>query len=256
MHRPSRMQSPTGKNNHATIWLNHHPIRQCKSLLIRTSPVIQTGIMHTKTHQKSAISSCPCRCKLLWQVSLKTDGPNIVPPDASIFSPTESTLQTHSIYECENTRQLINFYYAVNSTWYKSIDKGYFQGWNGLTSERVCCFIKPSKYNLMGHLDQKRQGIRSTKSSTDDTTLDPMAEPPQVPCNDKTNMVFMTMVDIKAKLFTDQTGQFPVTFSRGNNYIIIFYTVDANHIKSYPFMHTARYTHTYTCKDIAHSYTN
>ncbi|KAL7474522.1 hypothetical protein ACHAW6_000492 [Cyclotella cf. meneghiniana] len=46
------------------------------------------------------------------------------------------------------------------------------------------------------------------------------------------------MVDIEGQLFTDRTGQFLVTSNRGNNYIIIFYTVDANHIKSYPIKKT------------------
>jgi hypothetical protein len=35
-------------------------------------------------------------------------------------------------------------------------------------------------------------------------------------------------------LFTDQTGRFPITSNRGNNYIVLFYVVDANFIKSYP----------------------
>ncbi|KAL7476445.1 hypothetical protein ACHAW6_006626 [Cyclotella cf. meneghiniana] len=59
----------------------------------------------------------------------------------------------------------------------------------------------------MGHLDQCKQGIRSMKSPAATTIPDPMAEPPQLPLNNKTNMVFMTMVDIQ---------------------------VDTNHIKSYP----------------------
>ncbi|KAL7483541.1 hypothetical protein ACHAW6_014371 [Cyclotella cf. meneghiniana] len=79
--------------------------------------------------------------------------------------------------------------------------------------------LQPSEYNLMRHLDQKCQGIRSTKSSSDSTT--PMAEPQQLPLNDKRNMVaFCT-----AKM---------VTSNRGNNYIGMFYAGNANPIKSYP----------------------
>ncbi|KAL7480575.1 hypothetical protein ACHAW6_006260 [Cyclotella cf. meneghiniana] len=53
-------------------------------------------------------------------------------------------------------------------------------GRNGLTSEGVRCFIKPLEQNLMGHLDQRLQGIRSTKSSSATTNPDPpdpMGEP-------------------------------------------------------------------------------
>ncbi len=103
-----------------------------------------------------------------------------------------------------------------------------------MTSERVCSFVKPSEFHVMGHLDQWRQGIPSTKSALATITLDPMEALPQLPLNDKTDMVFMTMADIQGQLFTDQAGRFPVTSNRGNKYTVIFYTVDANHIKSYP----------------------
>ncbi|KAL7486330.1 hypothetical protein ACHAW6_011923 [Cyclotella cf. meneghiniana] len=104
---------------------------------------------------------------------------------------------------------------------------------NSLTSEHVRCFIKRLEYDLMGYLDQRRQGTRSTKSSSATTTPDPIKEPQQLSLNDKTNMVFINMVDIQGQL-TDQTGPFPIASNRGNNYVVIFYTVYANHIKSYP----------------------
>ncbi|KAL7481807.1 hypothetical protein ACHAW6_007473 [Cyclotella cf. meneghiniana] len=158
---------------------------------------------------------------------------NIVPSNTSIVSSTEPTPQANSIYECENTNQLLNFYYAtmgypVVSTWFKAIDKGYFQGWNGLTSERVLCFVKPSASRskasrhqihqvIISHHNPRTHG-RATRTATQ--------------C--QTNMVFTTMVDIQGKMFKDQIGHFPITSNRGNNYVVIFYTVDANHIKSYP----------------------
>eukprot|EP00804_Cyclotella_cryptica_P026521 CCRYP_008140-RA/>CCRYP_008140-RA protein AED:0.44 eAED:0.52 QI:65/0/0/1/0/0/2/0/119 len=67
--------------------------------------------------------------------------------------------QVNSIYKCDNTRQFINFYYAtmgypVISTWLTAIDRGYFRGWRGLTSNRVRRFIKPFKFSELGHMDQ------------------------------------------------------------------------------------------------------
>ncbi|KAL7477478.1 hypothetical protein ACHAW6_003284 [Cyclotella cf. meneghiniana] len=109
----------------------------------------------------------------------------------------------------------------IASTNCKAIDKGYFQGWNGLTSGRVHHFVKPLEFNLMGHLDQSHEGIRSTKSSSATTSPDTMEEPEQLPLNDKTNMVFLTMVNIQGQLFSN-TGQFPITSSRGKNYSVIF----------------------------------
>ena len=178
----------------------------------------------------------------LWRISLIPDsGNNIVPPDQVV---TLSQPQANNIYECSNTQQLIQFYYAtmgypVISTWIKAIDLGYFRGWRGLTSNRVRRFIKPDAISELGHMDQTRAGIRSTKSSllppTENPPLPDTMEPPeQAPHNDKTNMVFLTLAEVEGQLFTDQTGRFPVTSSRGNNYIVMFYVVDANYIKSYP----------------------
>ena len=44
----------------------------------------------------------------------------------------------------------------------------------------------------------------------------------------------MTIINLAGKLYSDQTGGFSVTSNQGNLYVVIFYTVDGNHIKSYP----------------------
>jgi hypothetical protein len=178
----------------------------------------------------------------LWCIFLIPDGGNIVPSDQALVQLifTQPQPQINSNYECKNTSQLINFYYAtmgypVISTWIKAINKGYFRGWRGLTSDRVRRFIKPSEHSEQGHMDQQRAGIRSTKSSRASTlSPNPMEAPEQAPGNDKTHLVFITLAKADGQLFTDQTGRFPITSNCGNNYIIIFYVVDANCIKSYP----------------------
>ena len=124
--------------------------------------------------------------------------------------------------------------YPVISKWTKAIDKGYFRGRNGLTSDCVQRIIKPSEPCEQGHMDQRRAGIGSTKSSSACRLPDTMDKPEQAPYNNKTNMVFMTIADVEGQLFTDQTGCFPITSNRGHNYIVIFYVIDANYIKSYP----------------------
>jgi hypothetical protein len=56
-------------------------------------------------------------------------------------------VEANSLYECDNTYQLINFYHAtlnypVVSTLVKAINKGYLKGFAGLTSRQVCQHIK------------------------------------------------------------------------------------------------------------------
>ena len=126
------------------------------------------------------------------------------------------TFLANSIYECENTTQLIEFYHATLSypavsTWCKAITAGYFQGWPGLTAKRVRRFIKVSDETEMRHMDQQRQGIRSTKRT--ETEPDSMATVPQIPNSDRCHHVYMTIADVDGKLYSDQTGSF------GGNYV-------------------------------------
>ena len=86
-------------------------------------------------------------------------------------------------------------------------------------------------------MDQKQTNVYSTKSSLDrEASPEPdlTVKYKQAPNNNKTNMVFMTMVKVEGQLFTDQTGHFSVTSNRSNNYILISYAIDPNYIKSYP----------------------
>jgi hypothetical protein len=67
-------------------------------------------------------------------------------------------VEANSLYECNNTYQLINFYratlnYPVVSTLVKAIDKGYLKGFFGLTLRRVRQHIKVNDESEKGHMD-------------------------------------------------------------------------------------------------------
>jgi hypothetical protein len=72
-------------------------------------------------------------------------------------------VEANSLYECNNTYQLINFYhatlnYAVITMLEKAIDKGYKKGFAGLTLRQVCQHIKVNSETEKGHMDQSHQG--------------------------------------------------------------------------------------------------
>ena len=176
----------------------------------------------------------------MWRISLLSDGGNnIIPEDDDDFSEEVKMPDffANAIYECDNTDQLIQFYHAtmgypVTSTWCKAIDAGYFRGWPGLTSKRVRRFIKVVEETEMGHMDQRRTGIRSTRATTNEPdSMDPV---PQTPMNDRCHHVYMSITEMDGKVYSDQTGRFPITSNRGNCYVVIFYAADGNYIKSYP----------------------
>jgi hypothetical protein len=51
----------------------------------------------------------------------------------------------------------------TTATWTKAIDAGAFQSWPGLTSKAVRQLLPKSMETAMGHLDQQRKNLRSTK---------------------------------------------------------------------------------------------
>ena len=81
----------------------------------------------------------------------------------------------------------------------------------------------------MGHLVQKRQGVRSTKTKL--TGKSPQEQKlPQV----RSNELHIHVTPI-SKLYTDDTGCFPIHAYSGNQYIMIAYHCDSNLILAEPF---------------------
>ena len=57
----------------------------------------------------------------------------------------------------------------------------------------------------------------------------------QEPHEDKTpkqkeNDIYTIVIDLKEEIHTDQTGNFPHLFSKGNRYIMVAHNIDANYI--------------------------
>ena len=162
-------------------------------------------------------------------------------------------------YKNATTQNMILFlYYAAFSpavsTLIKAINKGFFQSWPGFTSTAVRTYVKNLEATSKGHLDHVRKNIRSTKDSAntavhdlrpqDNSTPiarvqnkphlnDCMETPQQEPDNVETKDFFVRITDIH-RVYTDQTGKFPVKSSRGSQYCFVIYSYDANAIIVYP----------------------
>jgi hypothetical protein len=94
--------------------------------------------------------------------------------------------------------------------------------------EAINKHLKLTLATAMGHMNQKRQNIRSTskapieKQQTPDTDL-----------GTKTLLVYAIVVN-QGQLYTDLTGQFPVRSSKGNSYVMVCYIYDCNYAKVIP----------------------
>ena len=147
---------------------------------------------------------------------------------------TIATLEAYSAYDLPSVEAFIRYFHAateypVRSTWLTAISAGNYSYWTGLTLANATNYCTSSTATIMGHLVQKRKGVQSTKPKIP-VTSSPVPQLPKV-CS---NELHLQVTQI-SKLYTDDTGLFPVHACSGNQYIMIAYHRDANVILAEPF---------------------
>jgi hypothetical protein len=88
---------------------------------------------------------------------------------------------------------------------------------------------------ILGHLAQQHQNVRSAKPKWP-TPLSPPALPTTAPspADVPSNQVFITVYPL-SRLYTDDTGRFPIGAHLGNQYIMITFHADGNLILQQAF---------------------
>ena len=79
-----------------------------------------------------------------------------------------ATLAAYSAYNLPSAGALIRYFhtaagYPVRSTWLKAISAVKYSSWPGLTLANDTKYCPSATATIMGHLVQKRQGVRSTQ---------------------------------------------------------------------------------------------
>ena len=153
------------------------------------------------------------------------------------FLPTH---QLNGIIKKETSKSdLIHFLHAAcfspsPSTWIQAIKRNFFLGWPGLTVEAVRKYLISSPSTHKGHLDQTQKNQASTKSESTPhgSSFDiPLCELDNV----KHHVVSATILNnTPGRIYTDQTGRFPVTSALRNKYIFVLYDHDSNAIMTEP----------------------
>jgi hypothetical protein len=123
----------------------------------------------------------------------------------------------------------------TTQTWIKAINNGHFTHWPMFTAHEIHKHLPKSVATTMGHLDQQRKNLRSTKNKPKKTNTEDAARindtnPPQ---ESTTSLGFANIIEIdepKRKSYSDLTGRFPIHSSHGNLYVLVFYLYDANAI--------------------------
>ena len=108
----------------------------------------------------------------LWIISLQPGKSNLphMPHDAN-----RTTLKAYSAYDLPRVKALIRYFraeagYPVRSTWLKAIGAGNYSTWPGLTLNNATKYCPSTTAAILGHLVQKRQGVRSTKTKVPTTS--------------------------------------------------------------------------------------
>jgi hypothetical protein len=81
----------------------------------------------------------------------------------------------------------------------------------------------------MGHMNQRRQKIRSTSKTPITPAIEDIATA-NTNLGTKTHLVYAVLVD-QGQLYTDLTGKFPVRSSKGNSYVMVCYVYDCNYVQ-------------------------
>jgi hypothetical protein len=112
----------------------------------------------------------------------------------------------------------------MKSAMLQAVKDGHLITCPGLTEDAINKHLKLTPATAMGHLNQRRQHIRSTSKAPIEKQ-----QPPDKDLGTKTHLVYAVVVD-QGQLYTDLTGKFPVRSSKGNSYVMVCYVYVFNYV--------------------------
>jgi hypothetical protein len=143
----------------------------------------------------------------------------------------------NNVYELRNTGALVNYlqkamFSPTKSALLQAFKNGHLITWPGLTEQAINTHLKLTPATAMGHMNQRRQNIRSTSKNPITSDMEDEAVTP-AGLGTKNNLVYAVVVE-QGQLYTYLTGKFPVRSSKGNCYVIVCYIFDFNYVKVAP----------------------
>ncbi len=137
----------------------------------------------------------------------------------------------------------MSFYHAClgfpfKQTWLDTIKAGNCDTFDSLTYSNVARYYPDANKTILRHLAQQRQNVRLTKPKLL-TPLSPPALPTTAPSPvDVLSNQVIIMVYPLSRLYTDDTGRFPVRARSGNQCIMIAFHAGGNPILQQAFNST------------------
>jgi hypothetical protein len=130
----------------------------------------------------------------LWRINLRTEHQQ---PQQAV---------ENNVYELRNTGALVNYLHKsmfspTTSALLQAVKKGHLIAWPGLTEEAINKHLKLKPATTMGHMNQRRQNIRST-SRTPITSDTEYITTTTTNSGTKTHLVYAVLVH-QGQLYTD-----------------------------------------------------
>ena len=161
---------------------------------------------------------------------------NLLPAPKSVPVPAatchQASLVTYSAYDLPSIASLVRYLHAaagfpVKYTWLRAIKASNYATWPGLTYNNAAKYCPDTDATIMGHMLQTRQGVRSTKPRP--------KKPKNAMTTEEPSREIHVHVRHVSRLYTDDTGKFPIRSRSGNQYIMVAYHCDVNVILECPF---------------------
>ena len=193
---------------------------------------------------KEVMRGWRCQETGLWRLPLQPLCQNLNTDTALLSEEASKILDRksdaiNSVYELPSTEEVIAWYHAAagyptKATWLKAISAGFYATWPLLTVKAVKKYYPEAEETPKGHMRRVKSGIRSTKAQLEEPPEVQLAAATLADLRRKHRDVYVQIKDISELIYTDQTGQFPVTSSRGHKYIMVLVEVDGNYIAMEP----------------------
>ena len=112
--------------------------------------------------------------------------------------------------------------FPTKPTWLAAIKNGHYRSWPGLNQKVAAKYFPESTEMWRGHGRKIKSGLRSTKQpikQEESEAVLPSSEGERALHLQAYNLQH----DFDKKLYTDQTGRFPYTSFKGNQYVMVAY---------------------------------
>ena len=154
-------------------------------------------------------------------------------------SADHTNLRAYSAYDLPSVEALVRYFHAaagflVRNTCINAIKVGNYRTWHRLTLANATAYC-PSEYEtIKGRIVQSRQVIRSAKLKIPRRPIPGTSSEESPLPSTRSRELHMHTVHI-SKLYTDDTGRFPIKARGGNQYLMVDYHCDSNTILVAPF---------------------